>query len=81
MMGSERPSQERFFYEGFSLEDRVRKDHPLRVIKKLVDFDFIYKAVVDKYGYNGNVSVPPSIILKLMFLLYFLFMLIFLIKN
>lgn len=71
MMGNERPPQERFFYEGFSLEDRVRKDHPLRVIKKLVDFDFIYKAVVDKYGYNGNVSVPPSVILKLMFLLYF----------
>lgn len=71
MIGKEKPPQEKLFYEGFCLDDRVRKDHPLRAVKKLVDFNFIYKEVVDKYGYNGNVSVPPSIILKLMFLLFF----------
>jgi len=71
MIGKEKPPQKKFYYEGFSLDDRVRKDHPLRTIKKSIDFDFIYKEVEDKYGYNGNVSVPPSIILKLMFLLFY----------
>ncbi|MEI9479929.1 MAG: IS1182 family transposase, partial [Deltaproteobacteria bacterium] len=51
------------------LETRVRKDHPLRKIKELVDFDFIYKEVEKTYGKNGNLSVPPPVILKLMLLL------------
>jgi transposase len=71
MIGREKPLREKLFYEGFSLEERVRKDHPLRAIKRAVDFDFIYQEVADEYRYNGNVSVPPSIILKLMFLLFF----------
>jgi transposase len=71
MIGRERPSQEKIFYKGFSLEDRVRKNHPLRAVKKLIDFEFIYQEVADTYGYNGNVSVPPSVILKLLFLLFF----------
>ena len=33
--------------------------------------EFIYKEVKDKYGSNGNVSVPPPVILKLMLLLVF----------
>lgn len=71
MIGREKPPQEKIFYKGFSLEDRVRKNHPLRAVKRLIDFSFIYREVADKYGYNGNVSVPPSVILKLMFLLFF----------
>jgi transposase len=59
------------FYPGLSLEQRVRPDHPLRQIKKLVDFDFIYQKVAPTYGVNGNVSVPPPVILKLMLLLVF----------
>ena len=47
------------------LENRVRKDHILRSIKGLIDFDFLYKEVEDTYGKNGNVSVPPPVILKL----------------
>ncbi|MCX5816771.1 MAG: transposase, partial [Proteobacteria bacterium] len=31
----------------------------------------IYKEVEDKYGQNGNVSVPPPVILKLIFLFFF----------
>jgi transposase len=71
MIGREQPFPGKFFYEGFSLEDRVRPDHPLRAVKRLVDFSFSYQAVADKYGHNGNVSVPPPVILKLMFLLFF----------
>ena len=54
---------------GINLDKRIRKDHPLRKIRELIDFDFIYKEVEDKYGYNGNESIPPPIILKLMLLL------------
>jgi len=49
----------------------VRANHPLRQVKKLVDFDFIYQEVAPFYGVNGNVSVPPPVILKLMLLLIF----------
>jgi len=69
MMGRERPPQPKLFYTDFNLEGRVRKNHPLRKIAGVVDFDFIYKEVEDRYGINGNVSVPPPVILKLMLLL------------
>jgi transposase len=71
MMGYQDPSQENMFLYNIYLENRVRKDHPLRRIRELVDFDFIYKEVENKYGKNGNVSVPPPTILKLMFLFFF----------
>jgi len=71
MMGLHKPAQDSLFLYNICLEDRVRIDHPLRRIKELIDFDFIYKEVEDKYGYNGNVSIPPPVILKLMFLFFF----------
>ncbi|CAB1056298.1 hypothetical protein D1BOALGB6SA_1034, partial [Olavius sp. associated proteobacterium Delta 1] len=43
----------------------------LRKIKPTIDFDFIYNEVKDKYGINGNESVAPPIILKMMLLLIF----------
>ena len=72
MMGYQPPSHGSIFMYNIYLENRVRKDHPLRRIKELIDFNFIYKEVEDKYGRNGNVSVPPPVILKLMllFILY-----------
>jgi transposase len=69
MMGGQPPPQENLFYAGFSLDSRVRKDHPLRDVARLVDFNFISSEVADMYGHNGNVSVPPPVILKLPFLL------------
>jgi len=71
MMGYQDPMQENMFLYNIYLENRVRKDHPLRKIKEIIDFNFIYKEVEDKYGKNGNVSVPPAIILKLIFLFFF----------
>ena len=69
MMGREDPLQSKLFYTDFNLERRVRTDHPLRNVARLIDFDFAYQEVADSYGTNGNVSVPPPIILKLMLLL------------
>jgi transposase len=49
----------------------VRGDHPLRRIAAQIDFAFIRDEVGDCYGGNGNVSVDPAIILKMMFLLFY----------
>ena len=72
MMGQQAKGRQlKMFHQGICLERRVRPDHPLRQVKKLVDFDFIYQEVAPFYGINGNVSVPPPVILKLMLLLVF----------
>lgn len=70
MMGRQGSNQGSLFYN-FCIEDRVRKNHPLRKVAGLIDFDFVYDEVKDQYGANGNVSVPPPVILKLMLLLVF----------
>jgi transposase len=69
MMGYDPPPNDPLFSFHVQLETRVRKDHPLRKIKELIDFEFIYKEVEKTYGKKGNVSVPPPVILKLMLLL------------
>jgi transposase len=71
MMGKKSPCEKKLFYYGIDLDQRVRPNHPLRVIASRIDFDFVSKEVCHLYGYNGNVSVPPPVILKLMFLLFF----------
>jgi len=69
MMGHEPPAQGKLFYLGLNLERRVRANHPLRHIHDVVDFDFVYAKVRDLYGDNGNVSIAPPVILKLLLLL------------
>jgi transposase len=71
MMGRQKRVQKKLFYTNFNLDQRVPKDHILRKVAKYIDFDFIYKEVKDNYGGNGNVSVPPPVILKMMLLLVF----------
>ena len=69
MMGVQAPPQGELYYTHFNLGQRIRPNHPLREIDRLIEFDFIYQEVADRYGCNGNVSVPPPVILKLMLLL------------
>ena len=71
MMGVQQPPQSSLFYVGINMEKRIRSNHPLRKVNGLIDFTFAYNEVKDLYGSNGNVSVPPPIILKLMLLLVF----------
>jgi transposase len=71
MMGVQQPPQSSLFYTGINIEKRIRSNHPLRKVNELIDFDFAYNEVKDLYGSNGNVSVPPPVILKLMLLLVF----------
>ena len=71
MMGRPVTRESRLFYTGFSLEDRVPDDHPLRAVDAAVGFDFVRREVAHLYGSNGHESVDPTLLLKLMFLLYF----------
>jgi transposase len=70
-MGQEEGFQPKLFYHQINLEQRVPKDHTLRKIQERIDFDFVYGEVKDTYGDNGNVSIPPPVILKMMLLLVF----------
>jgi transposase len=71
MLGKPKKTEPKLFYHGVSLERRMPHEHPLRKIKQLVDFDFIRSQVADLYGTNGNESIDPAVILKLMFLLFY----------
>ena len=70
MMGIQKQQPLLFSYR-IDLNQRVRADHPLRRIKEAVDFEFVRTAVASLYGANGNESVDPAVILKMMFLLFF----------
>jgi transposase len=69
MMGFQNQQKDLFSYN-VNLDERVRADHPLRKIAAAVDFSFARAAVQHRYGHNGNVSVDPAVILKMMFLLF-----------
>ena len=69
MMGYQSSFQPKLFYYNANLEKRIPPNHILRKIKEKIDFNFIYAEVKDRYGENGNVSVPPPAILKMMLLL------------
>jgi len=69
MMGVHQPQVELFSYQ-VNLDKRVRADHPLRRVAAQIDFSFIRAEVASAYGYNGQVSVDPVILLKMMFLLF-----------
>ena len=70
MMGQQESEPQLFNY-AVNLEKRVRANHPLRQIKAAIDFSFVREEVAHCYGKNGNESVAPEVILKMMFLLFF----------
>lgn len=69
-MGQQNQQKELFSYH-VDLDCRVRADNPLRKINSAIDFSFARAVVQHTYGQNGNVSVDPVVILKMMFLLFF----------
>lgn len=70
MMGQQKSERELFSY-AVNLEKRVRSDHPLRRVAAAIDFQFVREEVAGCYGRNGQVSVDPAVIMKMMFLLFF----------
>src|SRR5947209_13537908 len=70
MMGQQKSEAQLFNY-AVNLEKRVRGNHPLRQVKAAIDFGFVREAVAHCYGKNGDESVAPEVILKMMFLFFF----------
>jgi len=68
-MGTQQPQAELFTYN-VDLDKRIHAQHPLRRVLSMVDFGFARELVEHTYGGNGNVSVDPAVLLKLMFLLF-----------
>jgi len=69
MMGRPQQIETKLFYTNLSLDNRVRQDNPLRQIKAAIDFDFARAEVKPLYGWRGNPSVDPAVLIKLMLLL------------
>lgn len=53
-----------------SLEDLVPKDHLLRKIDQLFDFNFIYEEVEELYSPIGKESIDPVVLFKICFIQY-----------
>lgn len=70
MMGQHDGQSQLFSYH-IHLDQRVRRDHPLRAVAAKIDFTFVRSQVARFYGKNGNVSIDPVVIMKMMFLLFF----------
>ncbi len=71
MMGRPQQATPKLFYSHFDLNERVRADNPLRAVRAAIDFDFIRPLVRPLYGVRGNESIDPSLLLKLMFILFY----------
>ena len=69
-MGRHDPQKDLFNYH-VDLDKRVRSNHRLRRIAQKVDFAFVREEVKQLYGRNGNESIDPEIILKMIFLLFY----------
>jgi Transposase DDE domain len=69
MMGQQ-AKQNELWVEPVNLGRRIPEDDPLRKLQQVLKLDFVREAVVGFYGRNGNVSVDPVIIMKMMLLLF-----------
>jgi transposase len=69
-MMSVKHNQAALFSYSINLEEHVRGDNPLRVIGRQIDFGWVRDEVAALYGHNGNQSVDPVVIIKLLFLLF-----------
>jgi transposase len=71
MMGLTNASnQHDLFVPGINLDLRVRSDHPLRNIAQALDLGFVRDEVARFYGRNGNPSVDPEVLVKMLLLLF-----------
>jgi transposase len=70
MMGLQDEQKDLFSYS-IDLDRRIRPDNPLRKIRGAIDFSFVREEVKPFYGYNGNESIDPAVIMKMMFLLFY----------
>jgi len=62
--------QQEMWAEPVNLGKLIPEDAPLRKIQRVLKLDFVREEVTRFYGHNGNESVDPVIIVKLMLLLF-----------
>jgi transposase len=62
--------QNELWAEPVNLARRIAEDHPLRKLQAVLRLDFVRQEVAACYGGNGNVSIDPVIIMKMMLLLF-----------
>lgn len=62
--------QSELWVEPVNIARRIPADHLLRKINRVLDLSFVREEVADCFGRNGQVSVDPVIIMKLMLLLF-----------
>jgi len=62
--------QTELWVEPVNLGRRIPEDHFLRKLNKMLDLSFVRGEVAKFYGRNGNVSVDPVVITKMMLLLF-----------
>jgi transposase len=62
-------AQENLFYR-FRIEDHVPKEHVLRKIDWLLDFDAIRHELADLYSHTGRPSVDPELMLRILLVGY-----------
>jgi transposase len=65
-----KPDRQPSMFYAMNVEERIRPDHPLRAIKKLVDEDLadLSRRFSEAYSDTGRPSVPPERLLKAMLL-------------
>jgi transposase len=65
-----KPDRQPCMFYAINVEDRIRADHPLRAIKRLVDEDLaaLGRRFEEAYSDTGRPSVPPERLLKAMLL-------------
>jgi len=62
--------QTELWVEPVNLGRRIPEDHFLRKLNRTLDLSFVREEVATFYGRNGNVSVDPVVIMKMMLLLF-----------
>jgi len=69
MMGQQ-AKQTQWWSEPVNVFARIPEDHILRRLNAVLDLDFVREEVASKYGRNGQVSVDPVVLMKMMLLLF-----------
>jgi transposase len=69
MMGQQ-AKQTQWWSEPVNVFARISEDHILRRLNACLNLDFVREEVASKYGRNGQVSVDPVVLMKMMLLLF-----------
>lgn len=68
MLKKDNGSQQKMFFG--TIEDLMPKEHFLRDLDKLVDFNFVYEKVESLYSNTGRPSVDPVVLVKMLLIGY-----------